>query len=248
MLNLECTSVSEKLHGNTSNSEGGNDVSEINSEGTSEGTNTASIHSIQTSLQVPTLHSVTSKGVVQKEREGRSAATTEGIWKCSICGYNISIMNKELHLVHCQKRKQVESMRKKTTPSSRDTPPQRKKKSAKAESASIPDDLDSLLEQMRVQDKTCNFTSCKKSVNHLGITCPYCHKKYCMTHNMAEVHGCGETAKRIAKQEYLKSMEDRKQQHTTRTDPTKRAQLQRKLDKKINDMSSGRQRKKPPSS
>lgn len=57
-----------------------------------------------------------------------------------------------------------------------------------------------------------------------------------MEHSIPEVHGCSDSAKKHARQQKSK------ERHSTHTslDPAKRAQLQRKLDKKIANLSSGR--------
>ena len=125
-----------------------------------------------------------------------------------------------------------------------------KKKSQKPKSyttgTASDEDIDALLAEVTQIDSKCNFPSCKKSANLLDITCPFCHRKFCMTHNMAEVHGCGEIAKRYARQELEKELRGERGGGKN-IDAKKRAQLQRKLDKKISDMTSGRQKKKPSS-
>jgi len=58
-----------------------------------------------------------------------------------------------------------------------------------------------------------------------------------MEHSIPEVHGCSAPAKKHAQQQKLKS----KNKHV---DPVRHAQLQKKLDKKILDLSSGRKTKR----
>ena len=190
---------------------------------------------------------------------------TEGLWKCSVCGFVIPELNKELHQLRCEREQRrlaailKEKEKQGPAPSGKKiserietlrTIPQ-KKKSKKAKSSATgtacDEDIDTLLAEMTQMDSRCNFPSCKKNANLLDITCPFCRRKFCMSHNMAEVHGCGDIAKRYARQELEKELRGEKGGGGKSTDAKKRAQLQRKLDKKIDDMASGRQKKKPSS-
>lgn len=179
-----------------------------------------------------------------------------GVWKCSICGFAIPETNKELHQLRCEReQRQIETIMKDTkfldhaTSSSKKKQANSKKsKTTKTVTPTDTDDLDSLLEEMKEKDRKCNFPGCKKSANHLGIKCPFCKGRFCMTHNMAEVHGCEENARRHARQELEKQLRGNDSKGKRKLDPTRRVQLQKRLDKKIDDLSSGRQRKKPSSS
>ena len=190
---------------------------------------------------------------------------TEGLWKCLVCGFVIPELNKELHQLRCereqrrlaailkekdQKQDPVTSGKKLSERMDALKTTAQKRKSKKAKSSATgtasDEDIDTLLTEMTQMDSRCNFPSCKKNTNLLDITCSFCHRKFCMTHNMAEVHGCGETAKRYARQELDKELRGEKRGGKS-IDAKKRVQLQRKLDKKIDDMASGRQKKKPSS-
>ena len=63
---------------------------------------------------------------------------------------------------------------------------------------------------------------------------------------MPEVHGCGDAAKKAARQQISRDgkLFSGSGRPTTLPDPTKKAQLQRKLDKKLTEM-SGERRTKP---
>ena len=178
----------------------------------------------------------------QREEASRGQCVPAGMWHCTICGFTLPEINKELHQLRCEREKRrLEDIFKKGTGAERKIKDTQKKKNSKPTLSTT--DLDSLLEEMKQNDTICNFSSCKRKVNHLEIVCPFCHRKYCMNHNMAEIHGCEENARRAARQQLEKQL--RGERVGTKTDPTKRAHLQRKLDKTINDLSSGRQRKKP---
>ena len=119
----------------------------------------------------------------------------------------------------------------------RKQPGQTKKKKTPAMGANVPDDLDAMLAEMTLLDSTCGFPKCKKSVNLLGLRCQFCSHRFCMEHSIPEVHGCSDAAKKHARQQ--KGPSKKKS-----VDPVRHAQLQKKLDKKIVDFSSGRKTKK----
>ena len=63
----------------------------------------------------------------------------------------------------------------------------------------VEEDLDSMLAEMALADSTCGHHGCKKNVNVLGFRCQFCQRRYCMSHNIPELHGCGEEAKKHAR-------------------------------------------------
>ncbi|XP_077316913.1 DNA-binding protein SMUBP-2 isoform X2 [Lithobates pipiens] len=108
------------------------------------------------------------------------------------------------------------------------------------------DSFDALLAETMKADNTCGFGKCKASVVTVGDFCIHCNKRFCLSHHVPEVHGCGERAKaqartRISREGVIYAGSGHKD-HSL--DPTKKAHLQRKLDKKINEMSSQRKVKK----
>ena len=64
--------------------------------------------------------------------------------------------------------------------------------------------------------------------------------RFCFEHGMAEFHGCGTDAKRAARSEFR----EQQQGHGVFLKPEKRAQLQRKLDKQLEEKAAERQVKK----
>jgi len=115
--------------------------------------------------------------------------------------------------------------------------PQSKSGQMKKVSAVGANDLDAMLAEMTLQDSTCGFPKCKKTINLLGLRCQFCNRRFCMEHSIPEVHGCSDAAKKHAQQQKLKSK-------NKSVDPVRHAQLQKKLDKKIVDLSSGRKTKR----
>ena len=104
-------------------------------------------------------------------------------------------------------------------------------------------DLDAMLAEVSLADSTCSSPKCKKPVNLLSMRCQFCKLKFCMAHSIPEVHGCAEAAKRHARSQMSK--ESRGASRPKPISSSKRGQLQRKLDKKIESLSSERQHKRP---
>ena len=98
------------------------------------------------------------------------------------------------------------------------------------------DDLDSMLAELSLSDSTCKYSNCKKSVNYVSQRCSFCSGRFCMAHGVPEIHGCGAAAKRHARHEAVSHGPKSKKT----LDPNKRGHLQRRLDKKIEEATSGR--------
>ncbi|XP_030056992.1 DNA-binding protein SMUBP-2 [Microcaecilia unicolor] len=124
---------------------------------------------------------------------------------------------------------------------------QRGKATAKTGTAiSSEEDFDALISAAVKADNTCGFSKCKASVLTLGQLCIHCNRRYCLSHHIPEVHGCGEKAKsharsRISREGVLYAGSGTKD---ISVDPAKRAHLQRKLDKKLNELTDQRRAKK----
>nr|XP_033784276.1 DNA-binding protein SMUBP-2 [Geotrypetes seraphini] len=140
------------------------------------------------------------------------------------------------------KQKQEQEMLEKKT-----KPEQRGKAPAKARTAiSSEEDFDALISAAVKADNTCGFSKCKASILTLGQLCIHCNRRYCLSHHIPEVHGCGEKAKsharsRISREGVLYAGSGSKD---ISMDPSKRAHLQRKLDKKLNELTDQRRSKK----
>ncbi|KAM5316922.1 DNA-binding protein SMUBP-2 [Glossophaga mutica] len=128
-------------------------------------------------------------------------------------------------------------------------PEKNKKKDAKGPAAlGLPavEDFDTLVSAAVRADNTCGFAKCTASVASLGQLCPHCGRRYCLSHCLPEIHGCGERARaharqRISREGVLHAGSGTKDR---RLDPAKRAQLQRRLDKKLDELTGQRKSKR----
>ncbi|XP_007171177.2 DNA-binding protein SMUBP-2 [Balaenoptera acutorostrata] len=107
------------------------------------------------------------------------------------------------------------------------------------------EDFDALVSAAIKADNTCGLAKCTASVVTLGQLCLHCGRRYCLSHHLPEIHGCGERARaharqRISREGVLYAGSGTKDRSL---DPVKRAQLQRRLDEKL-DQLTGRRRGK----
>ncbi|XP_014734196.1 PREDICTED: DNA-binding protein SMUBP-2 [Sturnus vulgaris] len=108
------------------------------------------------------------------------------------------------------------------------------------------EDFDALISAAIEADRTCGFPRCKASVTTLGQLCHHCQRLFCLSHHIPEVHGCGEKAKAQARQRISREgiLYPGSGSKDKSLDPTKRAQLQRRLDKKLSELTNQRKGKK----
>ncbi|KFZ58583.1 DNA-binding protein SMUBP-2, partial [Podiceps cristatus] len=108
------------------------------------------------------------------------------------------------------------------------------------------EDIDALISAAVKADNTCGFPPCKASVTTLGQLCLHCNRRYCLSHHIPEVHGCGEKAKAHARQRISREgvLYPGSGPKDKSLDPAKRAHLQRRLDKKLSELTSQRKGKK----
>lgn len=131
----------------------------------------------------------------------------------------------------------------------RKLPGKKKKKEAKGPAAvDLPakEDLDALVSAVMEADNTCGFSKCTASVVTLGQLCRHCGHLYCLSHHLPEIHGCGERARaharqRISREGVLYAGSGTKDRSLA---PAKRAQLQRRLDKKLDELAGQRKGKR----
>lgn len=190
-------------------------------------------------------------------------------YTCEFCGRQIPVPNIELHKLRCTNRpqasvpKDTRGISSQSVPKASSVKTSRKvgdskdskskstasKKRGKAATSKIEDcgdDLDSLLAEMKISDERCKYPGCRKSTNLLSARCQFCGVRFCFGHSLAENHGCGDAAKRHAREQISKEMQRGGGRGATKTvNPTQKAQLQKQLEKKISKLSHERQRKKP---
>lgn len=169
-----------------------------------------------------------------------SSVKLENNTVCDKCGKLIPKGNLDLHLLRCGSgNKGVNDVSVKP----------KKKKSAKSKPSKLKveeEDFDSLIQAAMEENNVCNYSKCKAYTTTIGQICSFCKKRFCLSHHIPEVHGCGSQAKAHARAVinsegilYRGSgVPDKK------IDPNKRAYLQRKLDKKMNEMTDQRKVKK----
>ncbi|XP_027625195.1 DNA-binding protein SMUBP-2 [Tupaia chinensis] len=164
----------------------------------------------------------------------------------------------DLKALHLERLEREKSRREQKTKESKEGqlasglkkfPEKKKKKEAKGHTATdapLEEDFDALLSAAVKADNTCGFAKCTASIATLGQLCQLCGRRYCLSHQLPEVHGCGERARaqarqRISREGVLYAGSGTKDRSL---DPAKRAQLQRRLDKKLGELSSQRMSKR----
>lgn len=146
---------------------------------------------------------------------------------CVSCGARIPKANMELHKLRCKLRED------KAKPKTNEVKVKKKKKKG----TDGDEDFDQLCEQFQELSKVCNYDGCKVKVATIGANCSYCRVRFCLSHSMAELHGCGEAVRRDRAVNTTSSSSSRS------LDPTKRKHLSRKLNKKIDSLSDNRRTK-----
>ncbi|NXX48694.1 SMBP2 protein, partial [Tricholaema leucomelas] len=164
-----------------------------------------------------------------------------------------SVDLKTLHLERVQREKvrREEAARKTPEPRASLQGSSRKKDKIEAKGRSgagsaAEEDIDALISAAVQADSTCGFPCCKASVTVLGQLCAHCNRRYCLSHHIPEVHGCGEKAKVQARQRLSREgiLYPGSGSKDKSLDPTRRAHLQQRLDKKLNELTSQRKSKK----
>ncbi|XP_031635492.1 DNA-binding protein SMUBP-2 [Contarinia nasturtii] len=98
--------------------------------------------------------------------------------------------------------------------------------------------LDEVLKTVRQLDNICDFGRCRTKTSIIGQDCTLCQQRFCLKHQLPEVHGCGGAIKKEQRNEFLKPR------------PTLPAALRRneqkdahaRLEQKLKEMSLARQK------
>ena len=71
--------------------------------------------------------------------------------------------------------------------------------------------------------------------------------RFCIGHGLPEAHGCGEAARKAARQQLARDgqLYPGSGRPNFKPDPTRKAALQKKLDKKLGEMQENRKKTKP---
>lgn len=163
--------------------------------------------------------------------------------QCSGCLARMPRANIELHKIRCEKsplQPVIPDIPKQTGGKPKKT---KKKTAAQKEE----EDIDKLLESFSKIDNVCNGEKCKAKIMNLGVTCQFCRVRFCIEHSLPEAHGCGDAARRAARQQISRDgkIYSGSGRPSMKPDPAKRAQMQKKLDKKLNSLIDERKPKKP---
>ncbi|KAF2903471.1 hypothetical protein ILUMI_02705 [Ignelater luminosus] len=110
-----------------------------------------------------------------------------------------------------------------------------KSKNKNLEEATNSNDLDTVLNNIKKVDNTCSFTKCKNRTSDFAIQCKYCTGRFCTTHGLPEIHGCGEAVRRDEKRTFLHPH--------TKLSQEKHAQASDKLAAKLKQMQFERKAK-----
>jgi ATP-dependent RNA/DNA helicase IGHMBP2 len=127
---------------------------------------------------------------------------------CSRCSKSVSKSNMELHKLRCH----IQPVQPTASSSSQKPEVSKKKKSANVlKKIPVPskngveeEDFDAVCAQFQTLNSVCNYERCKTKVTVLGADCAHCRARFCLSHALAEVHGCGEAAKLAARQQLFR--------------------------------------------
>ena len=190
-----------------------------------------------------------SSGDMSTEDEPELHPSTEDKSSKSMCGKcdkEIPLANLELHLLRCQGSKPRAIERKDVRPKSiKSSKKKAKNKNNKLEKKEV-EDFDTLIAAAMKEDSTCAFEKCKTLTATLGQNCEFCTKRFCLSHHIPEVHGCGDSARARARRMISREgvLYGGSGIPSKKPDPNRRANLQRKLDAKLDEMSQKRRVKK----
>ena len=162
---------------------------------------------------------------------------------CPLCETAVPCENLDLHLIRCERSSHANAALGASKPALK-AKSKPKVKAVKKNPSKEADDLDSLLAEISLSDSTCKYADCKKSVSLVGTKCTFCSDRFCMSHSIPEVHGCAAAAKKHATHQLSKEL--RHGTRPRRLDADKKTQLQKKLDRKIKDLSTPRKKSSAP--
>jgi predicted nucleic acid binding AN1-type Zn finger protein len=95
------------------------------------------------------------------------------------------------------------------------------------------EDFDSVIAEFQEKDKRCSWTNCRIAVDLVGLTCVHCKQRFCISHGLPEMHGCGVAACKAAKHEFHHPK-------PAKPDLLKRSAMSKKLEKKLTKMAEER--------
>lgn len=172
----------------------------------------------------------------------RDAKEDDGLLACRYCRIRLPPGNHLLHEINCE-RVHEEKMAKAKRQAQKKKIDKSKQKQRLERTEE--DDFDTLIAMAKKSDNVCNFVKCKAKISALGQLCQFCNKRYCFSHHLPEVHGCGDmaraNARRVTRKEGVVNPGSGKKER--KVDPALKASLERKMGAKLGEMGQKRQRK-----
>lgn len=100
--------------------------------------------------------------------------------------------------------------------------------------------LDEVLKTVRTLDNTCDFGRCRTKTSLIFQDCTLCQQRFCMKHQLPEVHGCANAIKKEQRTEFLKPRTALPISAALRRNEQKDAHA--RLEQKLKEMSLARQK------
>lgn len=107
-------------------------------------------------------------------------------------------------------------------------------------SSTVNTKLDEVLKTVRQLDNTCDFGRCRTKTSLIGQDCSLCQQRFCMKHQLPEIHGCGGAIKKEQRTEFLKPRPTLPISAALRRNEQKDAHA--RLEQKLKEMSLARQK------
>ncbi len=181
--------------------------------------------------------------------DSKEAPRNETAPMCASCHKQVPASNLALHHLRC---KSAKAFVEKPDVKPKAVKKVKKEKAKVKDSVALPaeEDFDALIAAAVKENTTCAFKKCKTLTATLGHNCEFCAKRFCLGHQMPEIHGCGAQAKVQARRLISREgvLHSGSGVPSKKPDPDKRARLQRKLDSKLNEMTEQRKAKNKDSS
>ena len=160
---------------------------------------------------------------------------------CDKCNTKVPVNNYQLHLGRCRSIKTPIKQNSSSHTLNNSTKKKKKKRETSVKSE-IDDDFDSIIDSFVKETLHCGFAKCKASIKTFGQKCQFCQQMFCLSHHIAEIHGCGKEAKIKARQDIAKYGANMPK----KMNETKKSQVQKKLNNKIEELEDSRKKKIKP--
>ena len=143
---------------------------------------------------------------VLKDMEELKDGAKCAMLNCDLCLKLVPKSNFELHRLRCGRHSSLS-----VQAASGTTTKQQRPKSAKTTKQAkdllgeaSDDDFDELINLATKMNNVCNLKGCKTKIHVLGQDCDFCGNRFCLSHHMAEIHGCGDAVRAKAKKNSIK--------------------------------------------